>query len=170
MSMMFVDNLAREANSLGEGTFHGISEGTRIFTANGLRPVEALCAGDRIVTREGVRVLRRVWIEEHAGPAIHVKASTLGTEQPAQDMTFAAGMPVVMRQWRQRGKDARTVVPLLRLVDGVEICRGADEVLRTYTLQFDTDQVVYAAGLEVFCAGTGVDNETWFKRGNIFLS
>ncbi|MCV2868509.1 Hint domain-containing protein [Defluviimonas sp. WL0002] len=169
MSLMFTDNLARTAPSLDEGTFHGIAEGTRIFTATGLQPVETLCAGDRIITREGMRELQRVWIEDHAGPSIHVKASTLGAQQPTQDMTFSAGMPVIMRQWRNRGRGSKAVVPLLRLVDGVEICRGEDEILRTFTLQFDTDQVVYAAGLEVFCAGTGIENEEWFKRGNIFL-
>ncbi|MCV2864605.1 Hint domain-containing protein [Defluviimonas sp. WL0075] len=169
MSLMFSDNLARKTSSLDEGTFHGIAEGTRIFTSQGPRLVETLGSGDRIVTREGMRILRNVWVEDHAGPSIRVKASTLGADQPARDMTFSAGMPVVMRQWRKRGRGAQAVVPLLRLVDGVEICRGEDEILRTYTLQFDTDQVVYAAGLEVFCAGTGIENETWFKRGNIFL-
>lgn len=170
MSMIHNDNLARKSDCLDEGTFHGIAEGTRIFTSQGLQPVETLSAGDRIVTLEGMRVLRRVWVEDHAGPIVRVRASTLGSQQPSRDMTFSAGMPVVMRQWRGRGPQATAVVPLLRLVDGVEICRGDEAVLRTYTLQFDTDQVVYAAGLEVFCAGVGIETEAWYKRGNIFLS
>ena len=161
MSTIFRDEVARKASQLAEGTVHGIAEGTHVFAARGAVPVESLSPGDRVVTREGMRVLSRVWVEDHAGPVILVKAGTLGHAQPARDLKFAAGTPVVMRQWRSRGEADRrhTVVPLLRLVDGVEIRRGEDEVLRTYTLQFDTDQVVYAEGLEVFCEGAGTSVE-----------
>lgn len=173
MSMMFRrEEAARKASRLAEGTFHGIAEGTHVFAARGAVPVESLSPGDRVVTREGMRVLSRVWVEDHAGPVILVKAGTLGHAQPARDLKFAAGTPVVMRQWRSRGQADRchSVVPLLRLVDGVEIRRGRDEVLRTYTLQFDTDQVVYAEGLEVFCEGAGTQSDpVQQEMRNIFL-
>ncbi len=50
---------ARRASD-DDGAPAGLTAGTVVLTMDGAMPVEFLCSGDRIITRAGMRVLRRI--------------------------------------------------------------------------------------------------------------
>ena len=138
----------------------GIAAGTIVLTLHGALPVEYLTPGDRIVTRDGTRVLRdlRVRVCREAA-AIRIAAGALGHDRPEDDMLVAPEQGILIRDWRAKalyGTD-RAVVPAARLVDGSYIRRETREELRLFTLEFDSPAVIYAGDLELACDRLGVD-------------
>ncbi|TDL83601.1 hypothetical protein E2L08_02845 [Palleronia sediminis] len=136
----------------GARTQTGLVAGTRVMTSDGMLPVEFLEAGDRIVTRQGLRRLRAVSVVERtAQQVVTIRASVLGHDRPEHPLRVAADQPVVLRDWRARamfGTDT-AVVPARRLVDGDFISETPVARLRSFVLVFDTPQIVYAEGAEV---------------------
>lgn len=131
----------------------GIASGTVVATLDGYLPVDFLEPGDRVVTRSGMRVLRKVVSRRYSGPAVCITASALGHDRPEQDLTIPADTLVLVRDWRAGalfGQD-QAFVPASRLVDGEFVAETVVRSLRTYELGFDTPEVVYAEGVEVFC-------------------
>lgn len=132
----------------------GVSSGTIVATLEGYLPVEFLSVGDRIVTRNGMRVLRQISVQRYSGPAVRITASALGHDRPEQDLTVPAGMPILIRDWRAGaifGQD-QAMVPAERLVDGEYIAAGSVTGMRLYELMFDEPEVVYAEGVELCCS------------------
>ncbi|UWQ20827.1 Hint domain-containing protein [Jannaschia sp. W003] len=131
----------------GIGVKGGIARGTVILTARGEVPVEALVAGDRVITRErGMSVLRAV--EHVTSPAVTVRTDSLGLGRPERDTTVAADQHVTLRDWRAEAlfEAEAALVPAARLADGRQIaCFGEAEFVR---LDFGTPLTVYANGLE----------------------
>ena len=133
----------------------GLCEGTRVMTLGGNLPVDYLCKGDMIVTRAGARELRKITARPLAGTPVHVGRGTLGPRRPERDMYLAPGQAVHVRDWtgkRLFGSDQRSV-PLEKLVDNKLVC-WADLAsgLLVYDLEFLTQQVFYAEGMEVMSA------------------
>jgi hypothetical protein len=136
----------------------GIVEGTNVRTLDGVLPVEYLEPGDRIVTRSGARRLVAVSVQRRRFvDLVRIRASTLGHDRPDSDLLVAPGQLVLVRDWRARalyGCDI-AAIPALRLVDGEfvlrEVHRTADGPVSLYTLRFDTDETIWAAGLELAC-------------------
>lgn len=131
----------------------GLAAGTRILTLDGMIPVEFLEPGDRVVTREGVRELRRVGATLRDGvEACRIRASSLGHGRPELDITVTAETPVFLSDWRAKalyGQD-HALVAAGRLADGEFIVKaGTRAAMRVFTLAFDTPQIVYAEGVEV---------------------
>ncbi|MEL6587975.1 MAG: Hint domain-containing protein [Pseudomonadota bacterium] len=125
----------------------GIAEGTLILTAKGETPVEALQAGDRIITRErGMATLQAV--HATSGPACAIRTDSLGLARPERDTTVAADQHVTLRDWRAQAlfDAAVALVPANRLVDGKQIAPVAQT--KVFRLEFDVPLTVYANGLE----------------------
>ena len=139
----------------------GIAAGTVILTLDGALPVDFIEAGDRIITREGMRVVRAVTVHRYSGPAIRIAAGALGHERPEQDLVLPAETPVLIRDWRAEALFGarQAVVPVERLADGDSLVPVAALSLRLYDLRFDTAQVIYAEGLEIACAASGAADE-----------
>ena len=136
----------------------GVLAGTEILTLSGAMPVEYLSPGDRIITREGARVLRALRVR-HAGrlPLVRIAAGALGHDRPEAGLDLPADQPVLLRDWRARvmfGTD-RAVLPVRRLIDGEFVRPVAGRDLRVFTLAFDAPQVVYAEGMELPCPAVG---------------
>lgn len=131
----------------------GMAAGTSIMTLDGAIPVEFLNVGDRILTRDGARTLRRVSVCVVNGPVVRVGASTLGHDKPAEDIMLAVGQPVLVRDWRAKALygAAQALVPVERMADGDMIRIEAAQGVRMFTLTFDSVVVVYAGGLELAC-------------------
>ncbi len=142
-------------------TVTGIAAGTVVLTLDGALPVDFIEAGDRIITREGMRVVRAVAVHRYSGPAIRIAAGALGQERPEQDLILPAETPVLIRDWRAQALFGarQVVVPVERLADGESVVAVAALSLRLYDLKFDTAQVIYAEGLEIACAAAGAAEE-----------
>ncbi|MEI2805115.1 Hint domain-containing protein [Albidovulum sp.] len=139
----------------------GIAAGTVILTLDGALPVDFIEAGDRIITRDGMRIVRAVTVHRYSGPAIRIAAGALGHERPEQDLILPAETPILIRDWRAEALfGAReVVVPVERLADGESVAPVAVLSLRLYELRFDSPQVIYAEGLEIACAALGAADE-----------
>ncbi len=136
-------------------TLEGVVAGTAVLTADGALPVEHLDAGDRIVTRSGMRVLRGVSVQlVHRAAMVRIGADTLGVGRPADAVLVAPGTGILIRDWRARALfgTAQAMVPARRLVDGALIRTEAMSDVRLFALHFDRDEVIYAGGLEIGCA------------------
>ena len=134
-------------------TAKGIAAGTVILTLDGALPVDFLSPGDRIITREGMRVLRKVTTHRYSGPAIRVAEGALGHDRPEQALVLPVDTMVLVRDWRAEalfGK-SQALVPMSRLADGEFIAPTSVLSMRLYDLQFDSPQIVYAEGLELAC-------------------
>lgn len=130
----------------------GFALGTRVMTADGEIPVEFLTAGDRIITREGMRVLRALTCTEASNiTMIRVSSDSLGSGRPGEDVLLAPGQRVLLRDWRAKALfgQVQALVPIARLVDGQYISRCEVPAARLFALHFDTPQVIYAEGLEL---------------------
>ncbi len=136
----------------------GIAAGTVILTLDGALPVEFLSPGDRIITREGMRVVREVNVHRYSGPAIRVSAGALGHDRPEQDLVLPEETMILIRDWRAQALFGKTqaTVPISRIADGEFIAPTTVLSMRLYDLRFDTPQVVYAEGLELSCDAVAV--------------
>ncbi len=132
-------------------TVTGIGAGTLVMTADGALPVEFLNPGDRVVTRSGMRVLRRIHMHRYSGRAIRVSRGALGHDRPDRDLTLPESTQILLRDWRAETLfgTGQALVPISRIADGEFIANGRVRGMHVYELQFDTPQVVYAEGVEL---------------------
>ncbi len=135
------------------GVTTGMAQGTQVLTADGMLPVDYLAPGDRIITREGVRVLVDVAVHVMVGDVIRVSASSQGHARPEEDVILGCDQALLIRDWRAKALygAAQAMVPVARMVDGELIRRERVAGLRMYVLEFASPQVVYAGGLELAC-------------------
>lgn len=132
-------------------TLLGFALGTTVLTGDGCISVEHLTPGDRIITRDaGFVRLVQLDVIKTTGPAICVSAGTLGQSRPEGDMILPAGQPVSISGWRAQTLfgQARTIVPLHRLVDGEYIRNLGPTAMRLFCLRFERQHVIYADGME----------------------
>lgn len=130
----------------------GLIAGAIVMTLNGPKPVEALQAGDRIITRNGMRVLKDVVTTKTFMRPIRIAHGTLGCSRPKQDMLVAPGLEILVRDWRAEVLfgSPEAIVPVSRMVDGTHIAPFETEgFYTTYTLAFDNEEIFYADGIEV---------------------
>jgi hypothetical protein len=132
----------------------GLLLGTRVLTLDGELPVEFLSPGDRVVTRSGARVLRRISVRRLAKvELVRVTARSLGHDRPDMDLLLGPAQSVRVSDWRARAlfSAAQAIVPVDRLVDGSLIWRETLVEARMFTLEFDGPETVYAEGVEIGC-------------------
>lgn len=131
----------------------GLAAGILVATADGQLPVEFLQAGDRVVTRAGMRVLRGIRMTRYSGAAIRVSAHALGPDHPERDMILPEAAQVLVRDWRAQamfGQD-QAMVAVGWLVDDEFIRNTEVADLQVFELSFDAPQVIYANGMEFGC-------------------
>jgi len=145
--------LGVSADAQGTTGPKGIASGTVLATLDGYLPVDFLEPGNRVVTREGMRILRAIRVHRYSGRAVTITASALGHDRPEHDLTLPADTRVLLRDWRAGALygSAQAVVPVSRLVDGEYVAETSVRSMRLYELVFDTPQVVYAEGVELVC-------------------
>lgn len=136
----------------------GITAGMPVLTLDGELPVQYLCAGDRIVTRAGARILREITTMVLRDAAmIRVRADALGGERPGRDILLTPVQPVVVRG--QVAIDLlgvnSAVVPAGLLVNATSITQITVAETRLFTLRFDREEVIYAGSLELGCPSLG---------------
>lgn len=152
------DRLARDsfpdASQIAPVT--GFASGTNILTLDGEIAVEFLDIGDRVVTRDGMRVLRGISVNILQTRGVRVASRSLGHGRPDRDTVLAPDTLVLVRDWRAEILFGRkeALVPVSRLMDGAYIKSTVATGLRVFTLEFDTPYVLYADGIEVAAAQT----------------
>jgi Hint domain len=134
-------------------TTKGMAQGTQVLTAEGLLPVEFLAPGDRIITRDGLRVLVDVSMHVMVGDVVRISASSQGHARPEEDVVLGCDQALLIRDWRAKALygAAQAVVPVERMIDGELVRRERASGLRMYRLEFASAAVVYAGGLELAC-------------------
>ncbi|MBJ2150877.1 Hint domain-containing protein [Paracoccus sp. IB05] len=137
----------------------GLTVGTTVLTLDGALPVQFLAPGDRVITRSGAKILKsiKVSVMRDAG-MIRVSASALGHDRPEADCFLAPGQRIILRDWRAKALYGQEVamVEAQRLCDGDYIRSETVSEIRLFTLTFDGDEVIYANGMELLCAGARV--------------
>jgi hypothetical protein len=138
---------------------HGIAMGTSVMSLDGAVPVEYLTPGDRIITRSGARrlVSIEITVVENAR-VIRVAHDTLGIDRPSEDLIVAPSQNIFVRDWRAKALcgTPTALIPASRLVDGEYIRHEVMGQVRLFSLRFDEEVVIYAAGLEIACQKVGV--------------
>ena len=89
---------------------------------------------------------------------VRISESTLGADVPGEAILVTQEQPILIRDWRAKAMygAAMAMIPARRLVDGEYIRAEVVADLRLYTLHFDEVAVIYAGGLELFCAPEAV--------------
>lgn len=130
----------------------GIARDAKIVTMDGLRPVQYLRAGDRLVTRNHGAVRVRV-IEQHSivARAIYIIAGSLGHSQPDRDTLLPAAQMVHVRDWRAQifGGSDSALVAARQLVDGEYVRDIGFMPLTLFRITYDRPQIIYADGMEL---------------------
>ncbi|MEP3345294.1 MAG: Hint domain-containing protein [Litoreibacter sp.] len=148
MSANMNQNFHRET----ENKVTGLLGGSQILTMRGYVPISSLKAGERIVTRNGMRTLSDLHVESHMMRPIRVGHGTLGFSRPNADMMIAPDQEVMVRDWRAEmlfGRDM-VIANISTMVDGKYIAEEQELALHdVYQLRFDSEEVFYADGLEV---------------------
>lgn len=130
----------------------GLLGGCNVLTMKGYVPISELEVGDRIITRNGLRVLRELAVTTHTFRAISVGKGTLGYSRPTTAMLMAPDQEVMVRDWRAEvlfGRDA-VIIPIERMVDGKYIAQQEElKDHNVYELRFDGEEVFYADGVEI---------------------
>ena len=123
------------------------------MTADGALPVDFLEAGQRVLTRSGMRILRSVDQHRYSGPAICIEAGALDHNRPEQTLILPAHAPVMVPDWREVSLFGRKriVVEAAALVNATTILPADTVSMRLYDLRFDAPEIVHAEGLELAC-------------------
>jgi len=133
-------------------TLPGLCTGTVVLTLAGERAIENLNPGDRIITRDGTRVLRAVRHRmQRAATMILVPASALGAQHPERDLLLAPDQQILVRDWQAMALEGvdQPLIRADRLRDAG--CIRAETVAdqNLFELEFDLPVVIYAGGLEL---------------------
>ena len=141
----------------GTPAFHpagGLAAGTRVMTMDGELPVEYLTPGDRILTRAGARNLRSIKFRvDRDVDMVRIAAGTIGHDRPLSDTLVPLHQMLLIRDWRAQALYGaqQALVAAGRLADGRVIKVETMAEVRLFTLEFDSDVVIYAGGLEIAC-------------------
>ncbi len=126
--------------------------GATVYSGDGEIPVEYLCPGDRVITRDtGVAVLRNVQSLRVKAACVQIKAGSLGNSRPDRDVTLLASQQILVRDWRAKALfgQPQALVTAARLVDGAFVTSVAPREVQLIQLVFETQHILYADGLEL---------------------
>ncbi|WP_417720490.1 Hint domain-containing protein [Salipiger sp.] len=130
--------------------------GTIVLTLDGALPVEALCPGDRVITRDsGTAVLRAARFSRRRVGLVALTASVFGKGRPDGELRLPAEQEILLRDWRAAALfgASRALVPVSRLVDGTHVRHIGHHEVGLLELSFDAPHVIYAGGLELASSG-----------------
>lgn len=130
----------------------GICAGTTVMTMKGEMPIENICAGDRIITRDcGMTQVKAITKSVMKIAPVQIKAGSLGHTRPDRDMITAPDTKIYIRDWRAEalfGKPA-VAVAAARLVDGEFLSQQDVREMTVYQITFDREHIIYADGIEM---------------------
>jgi hypothetical protein len=137
------------------GSAMGVAADAVVMTADGAICATYLEAGDRIVTRRGMRViravLRRPW-PATLRPVLVLPAALGG--KPDRACILPATQRVLIRDWRARALWNRPAVcpAISRLVDGTFVRWSATRPTELVQIHLGQPEILYVDGLELASA------------------
>lgn len=126
--------------------------GTRVQTREGEIPVEALRAGDQIITRtQGYSHVAGIRKARSMMHGVTFAAGSLGHSHPGSDLILPINQQVLIRDWRAKAMfgQPQAVVPAFELIDDEFIRDEGLQMLDLCILSFDRPHVIYAGGMEI---------------------
>ncbi len=144
------------------------ARGTLIETDNGLRPIENLAVGDRVITRDnGTKDIRWIGMKRltaatlamkpHLRP-IRISAGALGDNMPATDLLVSPQHRVLVRsRIAQRifgAPEVLVAAKQLVVLDGIDVAQDVDRV-DYFHLLLDRHEVIHANGAPTETLFTG---------------
>ncbi|WP_102106972.1 Hint domain-containing protein [Oceaniglobus roseus] len=158
----------------------GLTAGTRVATATGWRPVEAVTVGDRVLTFDAglqlVTAVERVWFDGTGAMAaaqkpLRVPPQALGNHA---EMVLLPDQPVIFEAdcAEELFGDPFALLPAAALEGyrGIERFRPVDP-LEIVSLSFESDQVVFAnLGALFFCPVRTQDAGTLIQSGDTVIT
>lgn len=166
------DNFSLSSDIVLTETAPCFCAGTRILTARGEVPVEALVIGDEVVTvREGGPVSRKItWIghrtvetDRHASPKdvwpVGVAAGAFGAGLPVRDLWLSPGHAVLAGQ---------VLTPICNLQNGATIRQERRARVQYWHVELEAHDLLLAEGLPVE-SYLDDGNRAAFNNGGAFL-
>jgi len=135
---------------------HALPAGTLIYTRDGALPVQHLCPGDGVISRDaGMVPLEGLRAGERRVAMVRVAAHAFGRGRPERDCLLPADLPLLLRDWRALSLSGRprALLPAGRLVDGEGVQEAGLLRLRLFEPVLAAPHVIFAEGLEVACGG-----------------
>jgi len=132
--------------------YPGVLLGANILTMNGEIPVQRLCVGDRLITRDsGVAAIQSIFRHDVERRAVMVHAGSLSALRPDVDVVLAADQTVLLRDWRARVMYRRpqAVAAAGALVDGKFITDLGLRHMTLFQIYCDAPHIFYSQGLEL---------------------
>lgn len=133
----------------------GFVQDSVIITTCGLRRIQDLRVGDRLVTRSsGVVPVDRIEQNSLVAKAVYVIAGTMGHHHATRDSLLPAGQPVLVRDWRAQalGRHPEIIACAETLIDGEFVRDLGQQPMTLYRVFCKTAQVLYADGMELVSA------------------
>jgi hypothetical protein len=158
---------------LADGYAACYATGTRIRTARGDVPVEALRVGDRAVTASGAyrpitwigrRHLDAAFVTAHPNTRpVRVLAGAFGAGLPARTLFLSSGHPVLVAA--DADNAGGVLVPIMCLINGTSIARVIVATVTYWHVELDRHDLLLAEGL---AAESLLDDgiRAWFDQGS----
>ena len=134
---------------LAEG---GLPEGAEVLTLDGAIPVEYLCVGDRVLTREsGAMPVSAIIREVREVGAVQIRPRAMAVRMPMRPVLMPACQQVLLRGHRAQSLFGQpfVVTQIGMMVDDDRIRDLGRRRLVLYRLILERAQVIYAGGLEL---------------------
>ena len=131
---------------------HGVSADAPILTLRGPVRAETIAPGDRIITRNGARIVRAVEVAVLDAAEV-VTFAPSSPDDGTTALHLPRAQPVYLRGERAMDltQKPQATVEAAHLIDGATVRAQDLGALRLITLQFDSPEVIYAGGLELGC-------------------
>lgn len=130
----------------------GLLHNARVVTTSGIRTVQKLSAGDRIISRgNGAVTIKRIECLSIVTRAVYIVAGSLGHSRPEADTMLPTAQTVLIRDWRARAWSGQhaLIQQAGDLVDGEFIRDLGLQPLTLYRIFCTAPQIIYADGLEM---------------------
>lgn len=154
-------NAVGQSTPKGSGGVICFTPGTRILTPDGARPIEALCEGDLVQTKDaGAQAVRWIGARRMTGARlfampelrpVRIKAGVLGGEVPDEELLVSPSHRILVQGDAARDlfNTPEVLVAARDLVNGAGVAFDMEVREVTYVhMLFDHHQVVWANGVE----------------------
>lgn len=133
----------------------GFLVGSKILTLDGELPVEHLCVGDRVITRDtGMAVLQAIHVTQTECNLVAIAKGALGQNSPLADISVPVDQQILLRGWRAVALTGKKQVlsAVGSLTNNEFICPVGLKRVRLFSLTFAKPHILYVDGLEMECS------------------